>query len=339
MDFPCVLFIFTSISQLLGMWWQRTTSTFYHTHSPCSVSTWTAHHHSFGWGGASCPQLRCFVFNRVRRSALGRRSSVKRSNRGIVECRSLKASVMNMDTSRQWGASATQQAASNAGVDGYQSFGGTPFQNRRSVDWVILLTGCTLMYFSGKILFRQLTRGVNGLEMPLWTASVELQAKHILFAVQFQQSEQDQMKKDFEEVRQINPFVEFFEWVRSRRPEFCSGRKYGADYVMHTLVSSLSSSDGAQLATVARTLQQSMAQKNNDSLQRVDNFVEQLRSAGYLFQGIRGMGSPSVYTTDYPPRQVYTPHREVGQCGEQESDLTRALDVKNGVAHSSTPFG
>ncbi|AIN98156.1 hypothetical protein LPMP_210750 [Leishmania panamensis] len=236
-------------------------------------------------------------------------------------------------------ASATQQAASNAGVDGYQSFGGTPFQNRRSVDWVILLTGCTLMYFSGKILFRQLTRGVNGLEMPLWTASVELQAKHILFAVQFQQSEQDQMKKDFEEVRQINPFVEFFEWVRSRRPEFCSGRKYGADYVMHTLVSSLSSSDGAQLATVARTLQQSMAQKNNDSLQRVDNFVEQLRSAGYLFQGIRGMGSPSVYTTDYPPRQVYTPHREVGQCGEQESDLTRALDVKNGVAHSSTPFG
>lgn len=235
-------------------------------------------------------------------------------------------------------ASAAHQAARSAGVEGYPGFGGGAFQNRGRVDWLLLLTGCTLVYLSFKILFRQFTRGVNGLELPLWTASIELQAKHILFAVQFQQSEQDQIKKDFEAVRQTNPFVDFFEWVRSRRPEFCCGRKYGADYVMHTLVSCLRSGDGTQLATLARTLQQSMTRKNGDSLQRVDDFVEQLQSAGYLFQGIRGVGSSGVHTPEHSPQPIYTPLREVSQCGVQESDLINALDVKNGEAHSSTPF-
>ncbi|CAM67804.1 conserved hypothetical protein [Leishmania infantum JPCM5] len=235
-------------------------------------------------------------------------------------------------------ASAAQQAARSAGVQGYPGFGGGAFQNRGRVDWLFLLTGCTMVYLSGKILFRQFTRGVNGLELPLWTASVELQAKHILFAVQFQQSEQEQMKKDFEAVRQTNPFVDFFEWVRSRRPEFCSGRKYGADYVMHTLVSCLRGSDGTQLATLARTLQQSMTRRNGDSLQRVDDFVEQLQSAGYLFHGIRGVGSSGMYTPEPLPQPIYTPFREVSQCGAQESDLINTLDVKNGEAHSSTPF-
>ncbi|GET88307.1 hypothetical protein, conserved [Leishmania tarentolae] len=235
-------------------------------------------------------------------------------------------------------ASAAAQAARSAGVQGYSGFGGSPFQNRGRVDWLFLLTGCTLVYFSGKILFRQFTRGVNGLELPLWTASAELQAKHILFAVQFQQSEQDQMRKDFEAVRQTNPFVDFFEWVRSRRPEFCCGRKYGADYVMNALISCLRSSDGTQLATLARTLQQSMIRKSGDSLQRVDDFVEQLQSAGYVLQGIRGVGSSSVYTPEHLPQPMYTTPREVSQCGPQVSDLSNALDVENGQTHSSTPF-
>ncbi|KAG5505710.1 hypothetical protein JKF63_05045 [Porcisia hertigi] len=234
--------------------------------------------------------------------------------------------------------SAAQQAASHAGVQGYPGFGGTPFEKRRSVDWLMLLTGCLLVYFSSKILFRQITRGVNELEFPLWTASIEVQAKHLLFAVQFQRSEQEQMRKDFEAVRQINPFVDFFEWVRSRRPEFCSGRKYGADYVMHTLVSSFLSSDGAQLAAVARTLQQSIVQINDDPLQRVDNFVEQLQSTSHLFQGIRGVGSSNSYTTEYPPRSTYSSQGGAGESGAPTSDLTSALDAKSGEEHSSTPF-
>ncbi|KAG5479781.1 hypothetical protein LSCM4_05789 [Leishmania orientalis] len=235
-------------------------------------------------------------------------------------------------------ASAAQQAASNARAQGLSGFGGVPFQNRGGVDWLMLLTGCMLVYFSGKIFFRQFARGVNGLEMPLWTASVELQAKHLLFAVQFQQSEQEQLRKEFEAVRQINPFVNFFEWVRSRRPEFCSGRKYGTEYVMLTLVSYLCSSDGIRLGTVARTLQQSMTHKSTDSLQRVDDFIEQLQSAGFLFQGLRGVGSSSMHTPGYSPRLMYAPVSEAGQCLVQESDLTSALDVKSGEAHSSTPF-
>ncbi|KAG5479397.1 hypothetical protein LSCM1_04657 [Leishmania martiniquensis] len=235
-------------------------------------------------------------------------------------------------------ASAAQQAARNAETQGHSGFGGAPLQNRRGVDWLMLLTGCMLVYFSGKILFRQLARGVNDLEMPLWTASVELQAKHFLFAVQFQQSEQGQLKREFEAVRQTNPFVDFFEWVRSRRPEFCSGRKYRADYVMHTLVSYLRSSDGTQLVTVARTLQQSMTRKSGDSLQRVDDFLEQLQSAGLLFQGLRGVSSSSVYTPDCPPRPMYASASEAGQAVAQESDLTSALDVKSGEAHGSIPF-
>lgn len=231
------------------------------------------------------------------------------------------------------------KAATDARAQGGAGFGGAAFPSRQGTDWLMLLTGCALVYFSGKILFRQFTRGVNGLEMPLWTASVEQQAKHLLFAVQFEQSEQDQLKREFEAVRQTNPFVDFFEWVRSRRPEFCCGRKYAPDYVVHALVSALRSSDGTQLASLARTLQSSLSRKNGDAMQRVDDFVDQLHSAGSLFQGLRGFGASNAYFPDQPLRPAYAPSLQSSQAGSAlESDISGALDVKSGEAHSSTPF-
>lgn len=234
---------------------------------------------------------------------------------------------------------AAQQAAADAGSQKFGGFGGQAFQGRSGVDWIMLLTGCALVYFSGKILFNQFTRGVNGLEMPLWTASIDMQAKHLLFAVQFDQQEQDQLKKDFEVVRQTNPFVNFFEWVRSRRPEFCCGRKYTPDYVLNILVSSLRSNDSAQLAGLARTLQQSMNQRKGDSLQRVDDFVERLQTTGVMFQSLRGAGPTSAFTPSHQPASAFMPPAGHTQGGAEQSDINSALEAKSGEAHSSTPFG
>lgn len=233
---------------------------------------------------------------------------------------------------------AAQQAAGDAGSQKFGSFGSQAFQGRGGVDWLMLLTGCALVYFSGKILFNQFTRGVNGLELPLWTASIEMQAKHLLFAVQFDQQEQDQLKRDFEVVRQTNPFANFFEWVRTRRPDFCCGRKYHPDYVLNALVSSLRSNDSAQLAGLARTLQQSVSRRKGDSFQRVDDFVEQLQATGFMFQSLRGAGPTSAFTPSYQPAPTFVPPADHTQGGGEQSDLTRALDSKSGEAHSSTPF-
>ncbi|KPA78201.1 putative mitochondrial hypothetical protein [Leptomonas pyrrhocoris] len=233
---------------------------------------------------------------------------------------------------------AVHQATGDAGSQGSGYVGEQRFQNRGRVDWIMLLTGCALVYFSGKILFNQFTRGVNGLEMPLWTASVEMQAKHLLFAIQFSQHEQDQLRKDFEVVRQTNPFVNFFEWVRSQRSEFCSGRKYSPDYVLNVLVSSLRSNESTQLANLARTLQQSMRRQTGDSLQRVDDFVEQLQSTGLLFQAMRGTGPTNAFAPSYQPAPGFIPPVGHTQGGAEQSDLSSALEVKSGVAHSSTPF-
>ena len=233
---------------------------------------------------------------------------------------------------------AAQQAAGDAGAQRFGGFGAQSFQSRGGVDWLMLLTGCALVYFSGKILFSQLTRGVNGLEMPLWTASVEMQAKHLLFAVQFNQQEQDQLKKDFEVVRQTNPFTNFFEWVRSRRPEFCCGRKYSPDYVLHTLISSLCSNDSTQLASLVRTLQQSMRRQAGDPLQRVDEFVEQLQSTGYMYQALRGAAPTGTFYPNYQPSPAFVPPVGRTQGGAEQSDLNTALEAKTGEAHSSTPF-
>lgn len=234
---------------------------------------------------------------------------------------------------------AAQQAAGDAGSQNFGAFGGQPFQGKGRVDWIMLLTGCALVYFSGKILFNQMTRGVEGLEMPLWTASVEMQAKHLLFAVQFSQHEQEQLKKDFEVVRQANPFTNFFEWVRSRRPEFCAGRKYSPDYVLNSLISALRSNDSTQLASLARTLQQAMRQQNGDSLQRVDDFVERLQATGYMFQSMRGAAPVNAFLPSPHSAANFMPPAEPPQGGAERSDLSSALEAKSGEAHSSTPFG
>jgi hypothetical protein len=233
---------------------------------------------------------------------------------------------------------AAQQAAGDASSQSFWGSGGQSFQNRGRVDWIMLLTGCVLVYFSGKILFTQFTRGVNGLEMPLWTASVDMQAKHLLFAVQFNRHEQDQLKKDFEAARQTNPLTNFFEWVRTCRPEFCSGRKYNSEYVMSVLISSLCSSDSTQLASLARALQQSMKQQTGDPLQRVDEFVERLQATGYLLQTMRSPGPINTFAHNYQIAPTFVPPVKHTQGGAERSDLNSALEVKNGEVHSSTPF-
>ncbi|KPI89580.1 hypothetical protein ABL78_1348 [Leptomonas seymouri] len=233
---------------------------------------------------------------------------------------------------------AAHQAAGDARSQDFGNFGGQNVQGRGKVDWMMLFTGCALVYFSGKIFFNQFTRGVNGLEMPLWTASVEIQAKHLVFAIQFNRDEQDQLKKEFEAFRQTNPFVNFFEWLRSRRPEFCSGRKYNADYVLNALVSSLRSNDNVQLASLVRTLQQSMNQQTGDSLQRVDNFVERLQSTGHLLQAMHGTGPTNASAPSFQPMPELMPSLEHTQGRAEKSDLNCALEAKSGEAHSSIPF-
>lgn len=239
-------------------------------------------------------------------------------------------------------AAAAQQATSSAGGQGFTGFSGMPFQRGGRVDWLMLLTGLALVYFSGKIMLNQLTQGVDGLNMPLWIASVETQAKHLLFAVQFNQAEQKQMRQDFHTARQMNPFVDFFEWVHTQRPEFCCGQRYSSEHVMGILVSALRNGDSTQLATLARTLQTTVSRQGGDSLQRIDDFVDQLQAAGYLLQAVRGFGHSSLPNTqsqqNYQSPAVEAPQYQLQSAGGPQSGIQNALDVNNSETHSSTPF-
>lgn len=187
-------------------------------------------------------------------------------------------------------------AGKNAGAPGT----GVPRAFR--VDWLMLFTGFALVYASGKILWNPATRSVSDLEFPLWSASLETQAKHLLFSVQFDERTREEMKREFQTVRQTNPFADFFQWVSSRNPEFCRGDRSSAETNVGTLVGVLSSTNSRDLVALASALRHSLSRRGGDAGSRVDGFMAQVLSNGALVGGLQGtFGAGRFAVPAYPP--------------------------------------
>lgn len=198
------------------------------------------------------------------------------------------------------------------------------------VDWVMLLTGCLLVFVSGQMLYQQMGRDVDDLEIPLWVASIDTQAKHLILSVQFDQATRDGLKKEFQTVRLNNPLADFFEWVRTQRPEFGFGNRYGMDYAMGTVTSILSSTNSRELVAFAQALQGAMNRRDGSPQQRLDDFLQKLQTVGGLYTGApaaMGMASPMIQPPPFVPQVSATATAAPSHEATQDAG-----------AHGSVPF-
>lgn len=209
---------------------------------------------------------------------------------------------------------------------------GMPMKPR--TDWLMLFTGLALMWVSAKIIYSQMTRGVDDLDFPLWTASLEVQAKHLLFCVQFDDQTRSQLKRDFQVVRQSNPFADFFQWVHSRQPQYLSGRVNSLDMAIGAVIQSLSNTNSRELMSFATALRQSLTRKGGDPQTRLDDFVNNLSPANSMLAtmgGLSGRGGAS----SAPPASVpsYNPPSE-----SYSTPMGMPHDVSSNAVNGSNPF-
>lgn len=182
-------------------------------------------------------------------------------------------------------ATATQQAYADAGFQNFsQAMGGG--MRTVKVDWLMLFTGVALVYVTGKLMFQQFTMGMSDVQLPLWTASLELQAKYILFTVQFDSHTRDYLQKEFQAVREANPFADFFEWLRVQRPEYGNGRRSTFENSMTAVMVQLRSNDRSTLFPFYGAVRQAMMRRGGDAQDRIDTFLDNVQQGG----GWRGGG-------------------------------------------------
>lgn len=237
-------------------------------------------------------------------------------------------------TSQQADGTNDQQQQSTSQTSGVM--GGAGSTGQKKVDWLMLFTGVALFYFSTKILFQQLTRGVEGLNIPLWAASIEVQAKHLIYSVQFDSETKESLQKQFISVREANPFADFFSWVHSTRPEFGSGRRFSYDNAMHIMVSLLRSSDTSQLMSFARALQQALMRRGGDPQDRLDTFLDKVQGMAPMSLP-PGIGGGTMNLSPSP--QNTANHSSSGLMQPNSSlELNDILSSGSEGPHSSTPF-
>lgn len=200
---------------------------------------------------------------------------------------------------------------------------GNTTSSKGQVNWLMLLTGCALVYFSAKIMFQQLNKGIDDFDIPLWTASVETQAKHLIFSVQFDHSTKEDLKRQFHSVRQVNPFFDFFEWVRSVRSDFLHGSRYSAETTMNTVATLLSRTERRDVMMFANTLQRSLWKTGGSPATRLDDFMDSINMGENLLNAAQmtpfvmssGNRSPAPETvgseghvTGFPSNPTIGPH-------------------------------
>ncbi|CCW72079.1 unnamed protein product [Phytomonas sp. Hart1] len=173
--------------------------------------------------------------------------------------------------------------------DSDASFNGDILSNngwRRIINmiWPIIFVGFALIYFLSNVFLRT-SYVLNGLDLPLWLASIERHSKYIIFEIQFDEQTKNNLKKEFEFVHLSNPFVDFFVWVKTRKPEFEFGIRYGPEVCINTLLSFLANTEPHMLTIFYRSIQMASLKKNKSPTQRLDEFIDQIRFSGAVLNG------------------------------------------------------
>ncbi|EPY28030.1 hypothetical protein STCU_05336 [Strigomonas culicis] len=223
-----------------------------------------------------------------------------------------------------------------------------PQQGRSGVDWIMLLTGCVLVYYTGKIMLHQYNRGIDGLEMPLWVGSTYIQAQHLLFNIQYDKDVRENLKKEYlsykkSEVVNNRLGVSFFEYVQSRMPDFCSGRLNSVSDTMQIVLNALGNKDSQALVTFARSVQTALQRRGGDPQTRVDDFISKIGT----LNGIR-LGSTAAVNSaggGIIPQNViqanYSPPVNAPVYANTQYDSpteTNNLDSNSSQIHGSVPF-
>ncbi|KAH9597665.1 hypothetical protein LSM04_006614 [Trypanosoma melophagium] len=227
--------------------------------------------------------------------------------------------------------SATSQAyyAANSGF----SLGGAGSVGRQGVDWLMLFTGLALVYMTSKVMFQRFSVGnMDDVSVPLWTASLDVQAKYLLFSIQFDVKAREEIRKSYHNVRQANPFTDFFHWLRFQHPEFGQGTVYSYDDAVKTLTTILSSGNSQTLMILARGVQNALRKKDGNPSQRIDEF---LVSLGAIARVERMETNTLVPGYMQPP--ILSPQTPL-VYGTEPTNIQSALDVTPSERHSSVPF-
>lgn len=144
------------------------------------------------------------------------------------------------------------------------------------------------------------------LAIPLWTSSVCNQAKHIIFQSQYDKKVRDSMSVEFVALRQANPFLDYFQWVATKCPDFCMGYKYDSATAIGIVTQAMAVKDSPALISALSTKKLS----NRDARQRVDDLVDALTKIN-TFRPFSSPVSPFVPQATLPLPNASVPQFEV----------------------------
>lgn len=191
-------------------------------------------------------------------------------------------------------------------------------QQQRTRRLLLICLAGLMVVWTSKSISNQLSK--NNLNIPLWAASLEDQAKHILFCVQYDEKTRNALATEFAILRKTNPFLDFFSWVSVKKPDFCCGHKYNNVYAISTVLNALQMENVAASRIVSKVL----FSGGGDERKRVDDLVDALPQ----LMGIANLLS-SLSTVSQTPTATFQAHLY------QESNQT----VENKNAHNSVDVG
>lgn len=157
---------------------------------------------------------------------------------------------------------------------------------------------------------------INNLTIPLWTASNSEKAKHFLFAIQFDKKNQKALLSKFNSLKRVNPLLDFFSWIEYEHPDFCQGRKYTKEVVLHTILNALQHHD------ISKYVMITMDNRNIDEKQRVDMFIDSISTLSLInFIGYRTY-TPNALSSSFSISDNVAPPGTVLSPSEGQSQVT-----------------
>ncbi|KAG8343250.1 hypothetical protein ERJ75_000271200 [Trypanosoma vivax] len=177
------------------------------------------------------------------------------------------------------------------------------------VDLPMLFAGASLVLLSLMMLHKRYSTDGSTVSLPSWVGSLETRANHVLFVVQYDAKQREQMQNEYLIFRKTNPFVPFFQWLALHYPDYGHGLQFNYDVAMNTLFQWLSDKSKHESFALASAIQIATRSRGISSFQRLDNFIGSLGAvqpngnttlsiAPCYSQPRSALGDPYFVTTD-----------------------------------------
>nr|CCC93382.1 conserved hypothetical protein [Trypanosoma congolense IL3000] len=209
---------------------------------------------------------------------------------------------------------------------------GASIPKGQRVDWLMFLTGVALLYVSTKMLIERLSGGaVGNLVLPSWVASIDEQANHLLFVVQYDKVNRERVKEEYAADRKINPFITFFQWLAIRHPEYGHGSQFYRDVALNSLSQALSSGNQQTLLALATNTRDALSRKNESPAKRIDYFISKMGISSTPLPLSPGAVIPTYSHSSMSPNPLRV-------FGTENETIQTVLDVTPSGSHGSVPF-